>query len=109
MAAPVTVLTTATPTVQAAPVVTTVMATIPAGAQYVTATATSRPVPPLLTTVQQRTLITDQQGTPVPVGTPVVIATRPVQQVTQIRIQPQPAANSLQRRGLALTVSNNNK
>lgn len=41
------------------------------------------------------------------IGTPVVVAQRPVQQptVTHIRIQPQPAASVLQRRGLALTVS----
>lgn len=60
-----------------------------------------RPVPPLVT---QRN-VTEQSTTTVPVGTPVVLQTRPVQQVTQIRIQPQPAGNSLQRRGLALTVS----
>lgn len=70
-----------------------------------------RPVPPLLTTVasvtQRTAVVTEQQQATatVAVGTPVVLQTRPVQQVTQIRIQPQPAGNSLQRRGLALTVS----
>lgn len=101
-----TALTTQPATLLTNPIVTTVLATIPATPQYVTATA-MRPVPPLLTTTQvtQRTLLTEQPATAVAVGTPVVISTRPVQQVTQIRIQPQPPANSLQRRGLALTVS----
>lgn len=98
-------ITTATPTILTTPIVTTVIATISAVPQYVTTQPTMRPVPPLLATTQvaQRTIVSDQPATAVPVGTPVVISTRPVQQVTQIRIQPQPPANSLQRRGLALT------
>ncbi|CAH1967768.1 unnamed protein product [Acanthoscelides obtectus] len=74
------------------------------------AQAAMRPVPPLLATtgavqVQQTQI---QPGTQVQqiIGTPVVITQRPVQQqqtVTHIRIQPQPATNVLQRRGLALT------
>nr|CAI5868828.1 unnamed protein product [Callosobruchus analis] len=75
------------------------------------AQAAMRPVPPLLATgpVQvQQTQIHTQAGTQVQqiIGTPVVITQRPVQQqqtVTHIRIQPQPATNVLQRRGLALT------
>ncbi|KAJ8984790.1 hypothetical protein NQ317_003704 [Molorchus minor] len=80
--------------------------------QY-TAAATMRPVPPLLATTPsgQRTIITDQQIVQQQpqqiIGTPVVVTQRPVQQqqqtVTHIRIQPQPSANVLQRRGLALT------
>lgn len=64
-------------------------------------------MPPLLATAStgQRNIVTEQLTNAVPVGTPVVLSTRPVQQVTQIRIQTQPAANSLQRRGLALTVN----
>ncbi|XP_025837295.1 negative elongation factor A isoform X2 [Agrilus planipennis] len=80
--------------------------TVPAlaTAQFVTP-STLRPVPPLITTAaagQRATVVTEQPATAVPVGTPVVLSTRPVQQVTQIRIQPQPT-NTLQRRGLALT------
>ncbi|CAH1115421.1 unnamed protein product [Psylliodes chrysocephalus] len=78
---------------------------------------TMRPVPPLLATTPsgQRTIIsTEQNIQPVQqqvqtqiIGTPVVVAQRPMQQpqqtVTHIRIQPQPTTNVLQRRGLALT------
>lgn len=78
---------------------TTVISSTPVSVQY----ATARPVPPLLATTSAtpRTIVTEQIANAVP----VVLSTRPVQQVTQIRIQTQPAANSLQRRGLALTVS----
>lgn len=46
-------------------------------------------------------------ATPTPVqNTPVgVVVTRPVQHVTQIRLQTQPVNNALQKKGLALTVS----
>ncbi|KAG5888477.1 hypothetical protein JTB14_022105 [Gonioctena quinquepunctata] len=78
---------------------------------------TMRPVPPLLATTPsgQRAIITEQpqqqqlqqvQAQQI-MGTPVLVAQRPVQQtqqtVTHIRIQPQPTTNVLQRRGLALT------
>ncbi|CAG9861888.1 unnamed protein product [Phyllotreta striolata] len=76
---------------------------------------TMRQVPPLLATTPagQRTIITSEQNVqPVQqvqtqiIGTPVVVAQRPVQPqqtVTHIRIQPQPTTNVLQRKGLALT------
>ena len=62
-----------------------------------------RPVPPLLSTAIGRTIVAEQPASAIPVGTPLVLSTRPVQQVTQVRIQPQAATNSLQKRGLALT------
>ncbi|KAF5296669.1 hypothetical protein FQR65_LT10209 [Abscondita terminalis] len=71
--------------------------------QYVTS---ARPVPPLLTTTssgQRTAVVSEQSSATVPIGTPVVLTTRPIQQVTQIRIQQPPTTNSLQRRGLALT------
>ncbi|XP_056633978.1 negative elongation factor A [Diorhabda carinulata] len=79
---------------------------------------TMRPVPPLLATTPsgQRTIISSEPTvqqvqqhvqTQHIIGTPVVVTQRPVQQpqqtVTHIRIQPQPTATVLQRRGLALT------
>lgn len=95
--------------------------------QFVTAAvaqqATMRPVPPLLATATGTRTTTaviapDQPAAAAVsavigqvVGTsPMVMAQRSAQAavptVTQIRIQPQPpAANALQRRGLALTVS----
>ncbi|XP_022911510.2 negative elongation factor A [Onthophagus taurus] len=83
----------------------TVIQTTTTAPQYIT-TSIIRPVPPLLTTtnVTQRTaIVAEQPATAVPVGTPLVISTRPVQHVTQVRIQPPAANTSLQRRGLALT------
>ncbi|KAF5303498.1 hypothetical protein FQA39_LY09961 [Lamprigera yunnana] len=82
---------------------TSVILTNTATPQYIT---TARPVPPLLTTTaagQRTAVVSEQSTTSVPIGTPVVLTTRPIQQVTQIRIQQPPTTNSLQRRGLALT------
>ncbi|KAF2899133.1 hypothetical protein ILUMI_07042 [Ignelater luminosus] len=77
----------------------------PATPQYVATTV--RPVPPLLATTasgQRTAVVSEQPATAVPPGTPIVLTTtRPIQQVTQIRIQQPPTTNSLQRRGLALT------
>ncbi|KAK9889542.1 hypothetical protein WA026_006897 [Henosepilachna vigintioctopunctata] len=80
------------------------------------APATMRPVPPLLATtpIGQRTAVVaavasgDQQALAAvsQLTSPIVVTQRPAQAqptVTHIRIQPQPAANALQRRGLALT------
>lgn len=99
-----TTVTQAPTTVQTPPATTVVQTTTTTTPQFAT-TSIMRPVPPLLTTttVGQRTVVTDQPASAVPVGTPLVISTRPVQHVTQVRIQPQAATNSLQRRGLALT------
>ncbi|KAI4462044.1 hypothetical protein MML48_5g00014748 [Holotrichia oblita] len=99
-----TTVTQAPTTVQTPPATTVVQTTTTTTPQFAT-TSIMRPVPPLLTTttVGQRAVVTDQPASAVPVGTPLVISTRPVQQVTQVRIQPQAATNSLQRRGLALT------
>ncbi|GJQ75986.1 hypothetical protein Trydic_g18040 [Trypoxylus dichotomus] len=96
-------VTQASPTIQTSPATTVVQSTTTTTPQFAT-TSIMRPVPPLLTTttVSQRTIVTDQPASAVPVGTPLVISTRPVQHVTQVRIQPQ-AATNLQRRGLALT------
>lgn len=54
-----------------------------------------------------------QNATPVAAAVPAgqvvsgavgVVVTRPVQHITQIRLQPQPVNNALQKKGLALTV-----
>lgn len=105
--APATPQPAVTTVVSVTSVLTTTASTTTSSVATTPTVVTARPVPPLLA---QRTVITADQATAtaavtgVTVGTPVVLQTRPVQQVTQIRIQPQPAGGSLQRRGLALTV-----
>ncbi|KAB0794711.1 hypothetical protein PPYR_11550 [Photinus pyralis] len=107
-------VTTVSPTTPSTPPVTTTAPTLTTSTsviltntvtpQYVTTTV--RPVPPLLTTTasgQRMAVVSEQSTNAVPIGTPVVLTTRPIQQVTQIRIQQPPTTNSLQRRGLALT------
>ncbi|KAK4875061.1 hypothetical protein RN001_011483 [Aquatica leii] len=98
---PITTTAAATPVISTAS--TSVILTNAATPQYV---ASTRPVPPLLTTTasgQRTAVVTEQPNAAVAIGTPVVLTTRPIQQVTQIRIQQPPTTNSLQRRGLALT------
>ncbi|CAH0555545.1 unnamed protein product [Brassicogethes aeneus] len=120
-------LTPTTPAAVAIPVASAAAQPLPQQPQYVvqpssaaagaTVVTTMRPVPPLMPTAAaaaaaaQRIVATDQTAAAavlgqVVAGAPVVVAQRPTQAVptvTQIRIQPQPAANALQRRGLALT------
>ncbi|XP_065156101.1 negative elongation factor A-like [Atheta coriaria] len=93
---------TPTPTTPTTPTPTTPIATAvvtPTPTPTIQSPPPSQTNPPPLTPVLKPAAKTPPTATPAP----VIITQKPVQQVTQIRIQPQPTANSLQRRGLALT------
>ncbi|GLV44404.1 Negative elongation factor A [Carabus blaptoides fortunei] len=55
------------------------------------------------TTVQATPAAAGLVSTAAAAGVQSVVVTRPIQQITQIRLQPQPVGNTLQKKGLALT------
>lgn len=104
---------TTTPTTQTAVAATATakLTTTIAPPQFTSTPVVMRPVPPLLatSTAGQRTILSEQAVPNLGQVSNIAIAQRtpqPQPTVTHIRIQPQTTSSNLQRRGLALTVSN---